>query len=68
MRHGEAVAIGVAIDTVYSSLAMGLPRPQAIEVLDCLLELGFKLDCPQLRQRRIYSAAWKNSASIWAAG
>ena len=25
LRHGEAVAIGVAIDTVYSSLALGLP-------------------------------------------
>ena len=26
LRHGEAVAIGVAIDTVYSSLALGLPE------------------------------------------
>ena len=26
LRHGEAVAIGVAVDTVYSSLVLGLPR------------------------------------------
>lgn len=48
MRHGEAVAIGVAIDTVYSSLALGLPEEHARRVLRCLSELGFALDCPQL--------------------
>jgi len=26
LRHGEAVAIGLAIDTLYSSMALGLPR------------------------------------------
>lgn len=48
LRHGEAVAIGVAIDTVYSSLALGLPNNHAQQVLRCLSELGFTLDCPQL--------------------
>jgi 3-dehydroquinate synthase len=48
MRHGEAVAIGIAIDTVYSSLALGLDRDDAIGVLGCLARLGFDLDCPQL--------------------
>ena len=48
LRHGEAVAIGVAIDTVYSSLALGLPKEHAQQVLRCLSELGFTLDCPQL--------------------
>lgn len=48
LRHGEAVAIGVAIDTAYSSLAMGLPRLDAARVPDCLSRLGFALDHPQL--------------------
>ena len=49
LRHGEAVAIGVAIDTVYSSLALGLAEEHARRVLRSLRELGFTLDCPQLR-------------------
>jgi 3-dehydroquinate synthase len=49
LRHGEAVAIGVAIDTVYSSLALGLPRDDADRVLRCLIDLGFALDDPSLR-------------------
>ena len=48
LRHGEAVAIGVAIDTAYSSLALELPRNDADRVLDCLSQLGFSLDHPQL--------------------
>jgi len=49
LRHGEAVAIGVAIDTVYSSLAHGLPEADAGRVLRCLADLGFALDHPSLR-------------------
>jgi 3-dehydroquinate synthase len=49
MRHGEAVAIGVALDTVYSSLVLGLPREDAGRVLGCLSDLGFALDHPALR-------------------
>ncbi len=48
LRHGEAVAIGVAIDTVYSSLALGLPRADAARVLRCLAAMGFPLDHPCL--------------------
>jgi 3-dehydroquinate synthase len=48
LRHGEAVAIGVAVDTVYSSLAHGLPRGDAERVLDCLGRLGLALDHPAL--------------------
>ncbi len=55
MRHGEAVAIGVAIDAVYSSLALGFPEPQAQQVLCCLRELGFKLDCPQMREPELFA-------------
>jgi 3-dehydroquinate synthase len=49
LRHGEAVAIGLAIDTVYSSLALGLPEEDAGRVLRCLIDLGFSLDHPALR-------------------
>jgi 3-dehydroquinate synthase len=49
VRHGEAVAIGVAIDTVYSALAHGLPMADAERVLRCLVDLGFALDHPILR-------------------
>jgi 3-dehydroquinate synthase len=48
LRHGEAVAIGVAIDTVYSSLAHGFPEADAERVLDCLSRLGLPLSHPLL--------------------
>lgn len=40
LRHGEAVAIGVAIDSVYSSLAHGLPASDADNISNCLNTLG----------------------------
>jgi 3-dehydroquinate synthase len=52
VRHGEAVAIGVAIDTVYSSMALGLPRQDAQNVVRCLRELGFALSHPALTDTR----------------
>jgi 3-dehydroquinate synthase len=48
LRHGEAVAIGIAIDTVYGSLALGLDPSSATRVVACLTQLGFALDHPQL--------------------
>ena len=50
LRHGEAVAIGVALDTVYSSLACGLPTADARRVLQCLSDFGFAYDIPELRE------------------
>lgn len=49
LRHGEAVAIGLAIDAIYSSLALGLPAEDAERILRCLVDLGFTLDHPALR-------------------
>ena len=46
LRHGEAVAIGVAIDTVYSCLVHGLPQSDAQRVVRCLAELGVPLGHP----------------------
>lgn len=48
LRHGEAVAIGVAVDTVYSSLECGLSEKDAWKVLDCLNDLGLPLYHPSL--------------------
>jgi 3-dehydroquinate synthase len=48
LRHGEAVAIGVAIDTVYSALVHGLPERSMSRILDCLVRLGFHLPDSQL--------------------
>lgn len=48
LRHGEAVAIGVAIDTVYSSLVHGLSKPVAAGVLNCLEGMGLPLSHPIL--------------------
>jgi 3-dehydroquinate synthase len=39
LRHGEAVAIGVAVDTVYSHLQLGLARSVAEKTLDILQAL-----------------------------
>jgi 3-dehydroquinate synthase len=48
IRHGEAVAIGVAIDAVYSSLTLNLPQTDAQRVLVCLHDLGLPLSDPAL--------------------
>ena len=48
LRHGEAVGIGVAVDTVYSSLECGLPERDAQTVLRCLNDLGLPLYHPVL--------------------
>lgn len=50
LRHGEAVAIGVAIDTVYSHLVHGLPADAVDQVLGCLQALGLLRDHPALQQ------------------
>ena len=43
LRHGEAVAIGVAIDTIYSSLKFGFPEQDMLAVCHCLSRLGIRL-------------------------
>lgn len=43
LRHGEAVAIGVAIDTVYSHLVHGLERSDMLATLQVLSDLGLPI-------------------------
>lgn len=50
LRHGEAVAIGVAVDTVYSSIKHGLPTRTADRVIECLRELGLLQSHPALER------------------
>lgn len=45
LRHGEAVAVGIAIDTIYSHRIGWLDGPSTERVLGLLKRLGFKL-CP----------------------
>jgi len=49
LRHGEAVAIGVALDTTYSYLAGLLAESEWRRVLTTLSALGFSLYVPELR-------------------
>lgn len=48
VRHGEAVAIGLAIDSTYSRLAHGLPADAARRVVRCLRDLRLPLTHPVL--------------------
>ena len=49
VRHGEAVAIGIALDTRYSVLAGLLPEGDEERVCFLLEDLGFQLWHPALR-------------------
>ena len=51
LSHGEAVAIGVALDAHYSVLAGLLPTGEDLRVHQLLLTLGFKLWNDQLETR-----------------
>jgi 3-dehydroquinate synthase len=48
IRHGEAVAIGIALDTLYSRLQGWLPASDADRILTLLLRLGFDLVTKEL--------------------
>jgi len=48
LRHGEAVAIGIALDSVYSHLAGLLPAAALAEIIDVLRALGFALYAPEM--------------------
>jgi 3-dehydroquinate synthase len=48
LRHGEAVAIGIALDCTYSYLQQLLPYSQWEQILTTLTTLGFNLYVPEL--------------------
>ncbi|TPE44434.1 3-dehydroquinate synthase [Pontibacter mangrovi] len=51
VRHGEAVAIGIALDVVYSQLKGMITAAERDDVLELLQELGFSLFVPELAQK-----------------
>jgi 3-dehydroquinate synthase len=51
LRHGEAVGIGLALDTRYSVDAGLLDRAVGVRIERLLIELGFRLYHPALEQR-----------------
>lgn len=48
IRHGEAVAIGIALDVIYARLAGLLAAGEAARVVDLLRRLGFELFAHEL--------------------
>jgi 3-dehydroquinate synthase len=48
LRHGEAVAIGIAIDSTYAHLCGFLPEPEWQRILGLLQTVGFDLSAPEL--------------------
>jgi 3-dehydroquinate synthase len=54
LRHGEAVSIGVALDTLYSHLVLGLDRTDAMNAVQALLALGLPIYDPYLESRLIF--------------
>jgi 3-dehydroquinate synthase len=48
LRHGEAVAVGIALDSTYSCLSGLLGQTQRQRILQTLIRLGFRLSVPEL--------------------
>jgi 3-dehydroquinate synthase len=48
IRHGEAVAIGIALDTTYSFLSGMISENELKRVIDVIIKLGFDLYVPEL--------------------
>jgi 3-dehydroquinate synthase len=48
LRHGEAVAIGIALDTIHAAEHGDLARPAVEHILSTLERLGFRLWSPEL--------------------
>jgi 3-dehydroquinate synthase len=50
VTHGEAVAIGIALDVTYSFLAQKIDQSSLERILKCFLALGFAITHPVLEQ------------------
>jgi 3-dehydroquinate synthase len=49
VRHGEAVAMGIALDTVYSNLIGLLPDDETQRIIQLLKKFGFEITHPLLQ-------------------
>jgi 3-dehydroquinate synthase len=54
VTHGEAVAIGMALDLLYSSEIGLLPRDTVDRILKLLIQLGFQLYNPHLETKDVH--------------
>jgi 3-dehydroquinate synthase len=48
LRHGDAVAIGIALDVIYSQISGLLDEPSATRILNLIQRLGFRLFASEL--------------------
>ena len=51
LRHGEAVSIGVALDSLYSSRVHNLSRIDAHRIVACLAQIGLPTSHPRLADK-----------------
>ena len=49
LYHGEAVAMGIALDSMYSGMKEGLPDREVIRIITVLQVLGFEITHPLLQ-------------------
>jgi 3-dehydroquinate synthase len=56
LRHGEAVAIGIAVDSVYSNLAGYLSQDELTRILSLLVDIGFELNHTVLTKLNVTQA------------
>ena len=54
LRHGEAVSIGVALDTIYSHLVHGLEAGDAVTTVQTLIDLGLPIFDPMLETDLVF--------------
>lgn len=50
LLHGEAVAIGIALDTIYSCLVHHFPETDMLRVIRLFVTLGFEMEHPVLAE------------------
>ncbi len=53
IRHGEAVAIGIALDTTYSYLQQRISESDLLRVIKLMKTLGFELYAPELSGKNL---------------
>ncbi|WP_224996148.1 3-dehydroquinate synthase [Cesiribacter sp. SM1] len=53
LRHGEAVAIGIALDVTYSYLQHMIPQADLLRILNLIRGLGFDLYVPELSSQEV---------------
>lgn len=51
IKHGEAVAIGIALDVIYSNLQGLIDEDECNQILKVIENCGFKLFVPELRSK-----------------